>query len=197
MLTPVERVMVLKAVDLLANVGPRHLIKLAAVAREERMWKGQVLYAESDLADALYVVVEGSVQLSSEGKELSTVGPGQAFGTWALIDDSERAQKAQSLEDGLLLALLREDFYEVVDSDPALPRELLRILAKRLREVVVKRPEEARVGGEGVEPAPEASPEGAAPEEAAAPAPAAAGAAEQGASLEAAVLDRPESRRSG
>jgi CRP-like cAMP-binding protein len=185
-------------VDLLANVGPRHLIKLAAVAREEGMWKGQVLYAEPDLADALYVVVEGSVQLTSQGRELSAVGPGQAFGTWALVDDSERGQQAMCAEDGLLLALMREDFYEVVDSDPELPRELLRILARRLRELVEKRPEEARVGGEGVEPA---AGETAAPpspasgeEDVAAPAPAAAGAAEHGASLESAVLDRSEPR---
>ena len=148
MLTPVERVMVLKAIDLLANVGPRHLIKLAAVAREESMWKGQVLYSENDLADALYVVVDGSVKLTSQGRELSEVGPGQAFGTWSLIDDSERGQKAVCLEDGLLLVLLREDFYEVASNDLTLPRELLRILARRLRELVEKRPEEARVGGE-------------------------------------------------
>jgi hypothetical protein len=200
MLTPVERVMVLKAVDLLVNVGPRHLIKLAAAAREESMWKGQVLYAESDLADALYVVVEGSVQLTSQGRELSAVGPGQAFGTWALVDDSERGQQAVCVEDGQLLMLLREDFYEVVDNDPELPRELLRILARRLRELVEKRPEEARIGGEGVEPAPtpEAPAPGAVPGTDGRPeTPAPAGAAEHGASLESAVLDRTEPRSPG
>lgn len=215
MLTPVERVMVLKAIDLLANVGPRHLIKLAAMAREESMWKGQVLYAENDPADTLYVVVDGSVKLTSYGRELSVVGPGQAFGTWSLIDDSERGQQAVCAEDGLLLALLREDFYEVAANDMTLPRELLRILARRLRELVEKRPEEARVGGEGVEPAAgeeatattavpaltaeesavvaaAAEPEGAGPASTLAPATPAAGAAEHGASLESAVLDRPE-----
>src|SRR5690349_25105957 len=34
MLTPVERVLILKGVDLLKDVGPRHLLGLANVARE-------------------------------------------------------------------------------------------------------------------------------------------------------------------
>ena len=57
MLTPVERVMSLKSIDLLANVGPRHLIKLAGVAREVPMWKAQAIYEERDLSEAIYVVV--------------------------------------------------------------------------------------------------------------------------------------------
>jgi CRP-like cAMP-binding protein len=192
MLTPVERVMALKGIDLLANVGPRHLIKLATVAREESMWKGQILYAERDLADALYVVVDGVVKLTTDGRDLSEVGPGQAFGTWALIDESERGQQATCAADGLLLALSREDFYEVAADDLTLPRELLRILARRLRELVEERPEDARVGGEGVETAAEPAAPATTPEEKeAAAVPAGPGGGEQGASLESAVLDRP------
>jgi CRP-like cAMP-binding protein len=181
MLTPVERVLILKGADLLKDVGPRHLLGLADVAREIEIAKGDTLYEEGDPADALYMVVEGRVRLSTGGRTTSEVGPGQAFGTWALVDDSRHGQRAVCIEDGLALALRREDFYDRAASDLTLLQEVVRVLAKRLRALVSDRPEEARVEDEGIEKPPE---EQATPEAATAPTP--------GAALEAAALGQNE-----
>lgn len=178
MLTPVERVLILKNADLLRDVGPRHLLGLAEVAREIEISEGDKLYAEKDPADALYMVVEGRVRLSADGKTMSEVGPGEAFGTWALVDDSPRGQTAECIEEGLVLALRREDFYDRAAGDMELMQEILRVLAKRLRQVVSDRPEEARVEGEGVDEPREETAESAEKEP------------EAGSSLEAAVLGR-------
>ena len=151
MLTPVERVLILKGADLLKGVGPRHLLGLAELAREIEISKGDVLYEEDDPADALYMVVEGRVRLSTGGRTTSEVGPGEAFGTWALVDDSRRGHRAECTEDGLALALQREDFYDMAAGDLTLLQEVVRVLAKRLRSLVTDRPEEARVEGEGIE----------------------------------------------
>ena len=188
MLTPIEKVLTLKNIDLLANVGPRHLLVLAEVVREVEMWKDQVIYGPSDPADALYVVVEGKVQLTSSGSAPVEIEPGQAFGTWSLIDDSERGQGAVCVADGLLIALSREDFYDVAADDLTLLRELVRILARRLRALAEKMPEEARVENEGLAPAPER--EEPAPEGSAVQTAERERAILPGASLEAAVLDK-------
>ena len=150
-MTTVERVLTLKQIDLLETAGPRQLLALAELVREIEMTAGQTIYGEADLADAIYVVHQGRVRLSSGGKELSTVGPGEAFGTWALVDDSERGQRAECAEDGMLVALGREDFYELATTDPTLLVGVLRVLARRLRTLVAERPEEARIEGEGME----------------------------------------------
>ena len=150
MLTPVERVLILRAADLLHDVEPRHLLALAEVAREIEILAGDNLYQEQDLADALYMVVEGRVRLSTDGRTTSEVGPGEAFGTWSLVDDSERGHRADCIEDGLTLALHRDEFYDMAAGDLRLLQGIVRLLAKRLRALVVERPEEARVEGEGV-----------------------------------------------
>ena len=187
-MTPVERVLILQGVDLLKDAGPRHLLALAEVAREVEILAGDAIYREEDAADALYIVVEGRVRLSVQGRMLSEVGAGEAFGSWALIDDSSRAQSAECIESGMALALDRVEFYDVASSDPSLLQQILRVLAKRLRALVQAQPEEARVEGEGVEK-PEAVQEieqaQAAVEEANPP-------ATQGESLEAAVLGKPK-----
>jgi CRP-like cAMP-binding protein len=149
--TTVERVLVLKQIDLLETAGPRHLLALADLVREVPMTAGQAIYGEADLADAIYVVYEGRVRLLTGDKELSTVGPGEAFGTWALVDDSQRGQRAECTEDGLLVALGREEFYEFAATDPTLLSGIIRVLARRLVALVAERPEEARIEGEGTE----------------------------------------------
>jgi len=191
MMTPVERVLILKGADLLKDVGPRHLLGLAAVARELEIVTGNLIYQAEDPADALYMVVEGKVRLSTGDKVTSEVGPGEAFGTWALVDDSARGHRAECLEDGLALALHRDEFYDVAAGDLTLLQEVVRAMARRLRALVSERPEEARVEGEGVE-RPEAmvKPEEVDPTVSVAPdaGPPAAG----GASLAAAALDQAQ-----
>lgn len=151
MLTAVERVLVLKYADMLKDVGPRHLLALAERAHEVEVGRGDLLYGEEDPADVLYIVVEGRVRLAAGGRTMSEVGPNESFGTWALVDDSGRGQRAECIEDGLVLALHRDDFYDVAAGDLTLLMQVVRALAKRLRALVVERPEEARVEGEGVE----------------------------------------------
>ena len=152
MLTPVERVLILKGVDLLKDVGPRHLLGLANVAREVEIFDGDAIYEETDGADALYIVVEGRVRLSNDGRTMSEVGPGESFGTWSLVDDSARGHRAVCADTGRVLALNRDDFYDLAAADLTLLTELVRVLAKRLRALTVERPpEEQRVEGEGSE----------------------------------------------
>lgn len=151
MLTSVQRVLILKGADLLREVAPRRLLELAAVAREVELSKGGTVYREEDAADALYMMVEGRVRLMAGERTIAEVGPGEAFGTWALVDDSERGQRAECIEDGLALAVHRDDFYGVAAGDVRLLQEVIRVLAKRLRALVAERPEEARVEGEGIE----------------------------------------------
>ena len=151
MMTPVERVLVLKNADLLKDAGPRHLLALAERATEVDIWKGDTIYREDDPADALYMVVDGRVRLSIGDRILSEVGPGEAFGSWSLVDESARGQRADCIEDGLVLALGRDEFYDVAAGDLTLLQQIVRVLAKRLRALAAAAPEEARVEGEGVE----------------------------------------------
>ena len=151
MLTAVERVLILRGADLLRDVAPRRLLELAEVAREVELSKGGTIYREEDAADALYMMVEGRVRLSAGDRAIAEVGPGEAFGTWALVDDAERGQRAECIEDGLALAVHRDEFYDVAAGDLRLLQEVVRALARRLRELVSERPEEARVEGEGID----------------------------------------------
>ena len=184
MLTAVERVLILKGADLLKDVGPRHLLRLANVAREVDLYEGDVIYDENDPADALYMLVEGRVRLTTENGVVSEVGARESFGTWSLVDDSERKHRAECIEEGRTLALYRDDFYDVAAGDSTMLLEIIRALAKRLRDLVSERPEEARVEGEGIEKPKALEEEAQAAEEAMTP-------GTPGEALKSAALDKP------
>ena len=124
MLSAAQRVLILRGADLLRDVAQRRLLELAEVAREVELSKGGTIYREEDAADALYMMVEGRVRLCVGDRIIADVGPGEAFGTWAIVDDAERGQRAECIEDGLALAVHRDDFYDVAAGDLRVMQEI-------------------------------------------------------------------------
>ena len=74
---------------------------------------------------------------------------GEAFGTWALVDESQREHKAECVEAGTLLALGREDFDEFTVNAPTVLRGMMQVLARRLRGLAERLPDTARIEAEG------------------------------------------------
>ena len=134
-----ERAVILKTADLLSDMGPQHLVGLTGVAQEIEIFAGDTIYRATDAADALYLVVEGRVRLTKDEQPITEVVAGEAFGTWSLVDDSERGHHAECVQDGVALALHREEFYNVAARDLTLLQEVVRAIAKRLRALLAER----------------------------------------------------------
>lgn len=100
--------------------------------------KGDVVFAEGDQGDRLYVITSGKVKLghaAADGREnlLGVLGPGEMFGELSLFDPVPRTATATALTDGTLLGLGNADLDEWLAGRPALAKELLQALAQRLR----------------------------------------------------------------
>ena len=141
MLTTIERVIALQDVDIFSQVSTEHLAYLAAIAQEENVVAGTAVFAARDPAGAMYLVVEGRVRLHLDQLEINVVGPGDAFGTWALFDDEPRVSAATALEDSLLLRLDKEDFIDLLADNVDITQGVLKALVKRVRGLL------GRVGG--------------------------------------------------
>jgi len=81
----------------------------------------------------MYVVLEGRVAISIKSKVVDRIGPGGVFGEMALVDQSQRAATATAEADSELLSINRNDFLNLVKSNPAFAVSLLKALADRLR----------------------------------------------------------------
>ncbi len=136
MLTVVEKVIFLQKVDIFGKIGTEQLAYLAAIAREITTPKGGKIYGEGDPSDALYLVLEGSVRLQRDNREIASAAAGEAFGTWALFDEDPRVVTAVAAEDTRLLRIDRDEFVELLADHVQITQGILRTVAGRLRGLV-------------------------------------------------------------
>jgi CRP-like cAMP-binding protein len=132
----VRRVETLARSPLFAGLSHRRLGRLTALTFEKRYAEGETVFAEGDPGKGLFVVLEGSVTISrsgSHGEEaLATLGPGEAFGELALIDDLPRSATARVTAPARLLILYRSHFDRLVEGDRGTALQVMRNLLRRL-----------------------------------------------------------------
>jgi len=101
--------------------------------------EGQSLFLEGDEATGFYIVKSGGLKatrLSPDGIEqlLAVFSPGDSIGEMAMFDDESRSATITALRACSLLYWPRSTFFEFADSNSALYRHLLGVLARRLRD---------------------------------------------------------------
>ncbi|MBC7173420.1 MAG: cyclic nucleotide-binding domain-containing protein [Polyangiaceae bacterium] len=130
-------------IHLFAGIGPAGLERIAAIATEETHRVGQFIFHEGDAGEALYLILEGKVRISREvsgmGEEaLAVLGPGEAFGEMALVDDAPRSADARVHERCKVLVISKDALESLLFLHKDLAYEILwnfvKILSARLRE---------------------------------------------------------------
>lgn len=134
-MTIIERVLLLQAIDVFADVRTEQLSFLAAIAEEIHYDPEKVIYREGDPPDGLYAVISGAVDMKRAGRRIDTVGANGAFGIWALFDDEPRLTSAEALEESLVLFVSRGAFYELLSDHVDIVEGLFKQLVRRLRRL--------------------------------------------------------------
>ncbi len=132
----VEKVIALEGVDLLQNLNPDQLARIASIATEVRHQEGKVILQPSAPLDALYVVLDGSVELSQSGSAIHTAKQNDVLGAWGLFDSEPMPVTATTLEETRLLKIGREDFFEVLADNVEITAAMFSTLVKRFRRLV-------------------------------------------------------------
>ncbi len=132
----IEKVFLLQKIDLLHDARSSHLALLASIAEEVEADPDTVLIRQDEPTAALYVVIEGNVELEGVANQRLEAGNGQAFGTWALIDEAPSLVTARVVVPSRLLRITRSDFYDLLADHSELALGLLQGLARRVRTLV-------------------------------------------------------------
>jgi len=135
MLSTVEKVLLLQNVELFARIPTDQLAALGAIAREVSVMAGDTIYREHDHPDALYMVLQGAVQLHQGLRTISVAGPRETFGIWALFDPEPRVMTATAMEDSRLLRIERNEFNDLLADDVRIAQGIIRTVAGRLRSL--------------------------------------------------------------
>lgn len=127
------RIDLLQASRVFAVADRLVLERLAAASEEIELATGSVVVREGEPADALYLVVAGSLQAcrasgGGEAQALGKVGSGEVFGEIGLLERIPRTAAVLALEPCRLMRIKGEAFLEALSSDPfaALVAEIAR-----------------------------------------------------------------------
>lgn len=123
---------------LFASLDSEAAAALRASMTEQSTPRGTVIFAEGQIGDHMYVIVEGKVKLghaSPDGREslMAVLGPGEIFGELSLFDPGPRTATATALTDARILALGNTSLRPWLAGRPEVAEALLAALARRLR----------------------------------------------------------------
>ena len=133
----VEKVIALEGVELLSGLTPEQLARIAAVAQDVKAPPGKILIEAAEPVGALYVILDGTVELTRNGEAIETAKRNDVLGAWALFEEHEPTPVgARALEDTRLLRIGRDDFYDVLADNSEITSAIFSTLVKRFRKLV-------------------------------------------------------------
>jgi CRP-like cAMP-binding protein len=133
----VEKVIALEGVELFGILPPEHVANIASIATEVQLPPNSLIYGADKPVDALYVILDGAVELSEDGRILDSAGPNAILGAWALFDDEDPIRlTARSVHDTHLLRIGRDEFYDLLVDNSEITMGILSMLVKRFRRLV-------------------------------------------------------------
>jgi CRP-like cAMP-binding protein len=98
-----------------------------------RYERNKTIVTEGQPGVLMYVVVEGKVAASIQGKLVERIGPGGVFGEMALVDRAPRLASVVSETDCGLLAIGRNTFLDLIKASPDFAVSLLSAVGERAR----------------------------------------------------------------
>ena len=96
---------------------------------------GKVVFQSGDVADHMYAVVEGKVDIVINGHLVESVEAGGVFGEMALIEERPRNATATVADSAKLVTIDRKRFLFLVQQHPTFALQLMSIMAARLRRM--------------------------------------------------------------
>jgi CRP/FNR family transcriptional regulator, cyclic AMP receptor protein len=114
------------------------MVKLELFKNEDRydeFSQGQTIFKEGDAGGPMYVVLQGNVTLSINGREIEHLEAGGVLGEMALIDTSPRSASAVAASDCRLVPIDQRRFTFLIQQTPNFALQIMRIIVDRLRRM--------------------------------------------------------------
>lgn len=130
----------LRRCALLDSLSDADIRQLGRMSDLRVLDRGVTLYDVGDPGTHLFIVESGVVKLSrvsADGREVNVgiLGPVELFGEGVLVGDTQRADRAATIEDSVLCAIEAGAFEEFLLGHPHLAVRVTKLVGDRLRRV--------------------------------------------------------------
>ena len=123
----------LRGVPFLAPLAVATVENLALQAQVVPMSQGETVIRQGDHGDRFYVIADGEVEVTEDGRRRRRETAGDFFGEIALVRDVPRTATVVATQSGTLLALERADFLAAVSGQPRSAEAAHAVIRERWR----------------------------------------------------------------
>ena len=129
--TDVDR---LARLPLFGELDAHDLGHVAGWLRDIELAPGDILIRQGAMPDDVYVLEDGTVEVTRDGERIATLGAGDVVGEIALVDPQRRTATVQAATPVRAVALNLRDLPEMASEMPEIVRHLRSIAERRLAE---------------------------------------------------------------
>ncbi len=129
--TDVDR---LARLPLFGELDAYDLGHVAGWLRDVELAPGDILIRQGAMPDDVYVLEDGTVEVTRDGERIATLGAGDVVGEIALVDPQRRTATVQAATPVRAVALNLRDLPEMASEMPEIVRHLRTIAERRLAE---------------------------------------------------------------
>jgi len=127
----------LREIPLFESMEDADLVALGNKLTQKAFGEGDVIFAQGDEGDAMYLIEEGAVDIvAGSGHQrvtLASLFGGQYFGELSLLDGAPRSATALATRPTHVLALERDDFVDFVKRRPEAALSIMHEIGERMR----------------------------------------------------------------
>jgi CRP-like cAMP-binding protein len=132
-----EKVRLISRVPLFEACSQAELARIAAIAAQIELPKGDVLFREGAPGDDFFVLVKGSADVRKDKRHIATLKAGDFAGEIALLSDAPRTATVTATSPITALRATRKGFSELLKTSPSIQQKVLTALAERLASTSV------------------------------------------------------------
>jgi CRP/FNR family transcriptional regulator, nitrogen oxide reductase regulator len=130
----------LRGISLFRGLPPEAIEDLSALAQQRHLCAGTLVFSEGAPARAVHVLTSGFVKMAQTTPEgarvvVRYVGPGEPFGTPALLGDQPYPADAVAVTDAIELQWPARTLQELLANHPDIALNAIRIMEERLRDL--------------------------------------------------------------
>jgi len=134
----IEKVLVLKSLNLFKETPENILADLAPLMKEMQYEQGTEIFKEGETGDCMYIIQQGNIKIHKGNTTLAILKEKEVFGELSLLDADTRSASATANTDCILYKIDQEPFYELMDERPEVAKGFIKILCQRLRTMNAK-----------------------------------------------------------
>jgi len=124
----------LEKASLWSGLDRKDLKFIVRLSKERKYETGEVIVRKGEGTVGFYLILDGSVEIRSNGTTLSKLGPGQFFGEMSVVDNQPRSADVVAIEPSRCLILSAWSFNALISEHPKIARKILQEFVRRLRD---------------------------------------------------------------